>query len=151
MELRLGIVLHFCSSFWCISLFFFICNFYFTFYKLYCNFLNSIRVQLKLQKTPIKHPYLASICSKDFSMEFQIGKLSEEHQKQNRNTHTHTHTHAHTHTHIHTHAHIHSKKDSQLQKLFKKRIYDIMRYMGYIYIYIYIYDIMGCKTNLKLK
>ena len=34
-------------------------------------------------------------------MEFQIGELSEEHQKYNRNTHTQTHTqtpHAHTHT-----------------------------------------------------
>ena len=47
--------------------------------------------------------YLASIGSKDFSMEFQIGKLSEEHQKYNRNIYTHTHQHTHTHTHTHTH------------------------------------------------
>ena len=39
---------------------------------------------------------MASICSKDFSSEFQIGKLSEDHQKYNKNTHTHTHTHTHT-------------------------------------------------------
>ena len=39
-----------------------------------------------------KHPYPASIYSKDFSMQFQIGEFSEDHQKYNRNTHTHTHT-----------------------------------------------------------
>ena len=53
---------------------------------------------------------MASICSKYFTMEFQIGELSEEHQKY---THTHTHTH-----HMHTRAQ--SQKDSQLHKLFKK-------------------------------
>ena len=36
-------------------------------------------------------------------MEFQVGELSEEHQKYNRNTHTHTHTHTHT-PHALTHA-----------------------------------------------
>ena len=46
-------------------------------------------------------------------MEFQIGKLTEEHQKYDRNRHTHTHTpNAHT-----THK---AEKDSQLHKLFKK-------------------------------
>ena len=49
-------------------------------------------------------------------LEFQIEELSEDHQKYNRNTHTHTHTHT------HVHIHIQSKKDSQLQKLLKKRI-----------------------------
>ena len=59
--------------------------------------------------------YLASIGSKDFSMEFQIGKLSEEHQKYNRNIYTHTPTHTYTHTYTHTHTNTNSKKDSQLQ------------------------------------
>ena len=35
-------------------------------------------------------------------MEFQIGELSEEHQKYSRNTDTQTQTHTHTHTHTHT-------------------------------------------------
>ena len=40
-------------------------------------------------------------------MEFQIGELSEEHQKAkyNGSTHTHKHTHKHTQTHTHTHTH----------------------------------------------
>ena len=36
-------------------------------------------------------------------MEFQIGELSEEHQKYSRNTDTQTQTQTHTHTHTHTH------------------------------------------------
>ena len=53
--------------------------------------------------------YLASIGNKDFSMEFQIGKLSEEHQKYNRNTYTHTPTH--TYTHIYTHTYKHKQQE----------------------------------------
>ena len=46
-------------------------------------------------------------------MKFQIGELSEKHQK---SIETHTHTHTQTHTHTHT------RKDPQLQKLLKKHI-----------------------------
>ena len=53
----------------------FFCNCYFLFYKLCYNFLNSIYIELNIQKTPI------SICSKYFIMEFQMGELSEGHQK----------------------------------------------------------------------
>ena len=42
-------------------------------------------------------------------MEFQIGKLSEEHQKYNRNTYTHTPTH--TYTHIYTHTYKHKQQE----------------------------------------
>ena len=55
-------------------------------------------------------------------MEFQIGKLTEEHQN-TIETDTHTHTHTHTHTYIHTpnaHTTHKAEKDSQLHKLFKK-------------------------------
>ena len=50
-------------------------------------------------------------------MEFQIGKLTEEHQKYDRNRHTHTHTYIHTPNAHTTHK---AEKDSQLHKLFKK-------------------------------
>ena len=43
------------------------------------------------------------------NMEFQVGELSEEHQKCNRNTHT-----------QHTYDNTQIQKDSQLYKLFKK-------------------------------
>ena len=47
-------------------------------------------------------------------MEFQIGELSEEHQKYNKNTHTQTHTQNTTRTHTQ------SRNNSQLHKMFKK-------------------------------
>ena len=67
-------------------------------------------------------------------MEFQIGELSDEHQKYKRNTHTHTHTHTYTHhtrtpyMHI-TRMHIQSQKDAHLRKLFKK-VYMSHKYLS---------------------
>ena len=95
----------------------FFCNFYFLFLQIALQLFKLNIYLIKSSKnTHIWLQFVADILLWNFRQGSWLKSIKNT--KYNRNTHTHTHTHTHN-TH-HTQANTQNRKESQLQKLFKK-------------------------------